>query len=376
MEVVMIHFRPGSQMYQLLTLLSVVGEFPLRSIHLLGNERVYKTLIFKLTSPQIVREYGTEEETRCRLLTLAGKGAGKAVRLYKGALPLLKKLGAYEYYMEAFWGHRFPGDAAHRERNFRVAEAVALCMHAGVETRPYVLPKLQNRAIVNVVPMTPSLYLSKELKRVGKTEMNKTMYVRMIGSLFSGRECFAVYNTRNAAMKWNGMGEFKALHHLIEIGRMNAGIGEIDSAILMGESDEIAIKTLAADRDNRRSERFDGIYRHIYFVPLNEFGGRLLRVLITPNRNEKLLGKLFPPNLRSYDRGAFEYDAYMNRTYILSHLDGDIGRLIRFREGIENQHLQCEVLCYPEQVKFLKAYLGELVSLKTISLDAVESALK
>lgn len=376
MEVAMIHFRPGSQMHQLLTLLSVVGEFPLRSIHLLGNERVYKTLISKLTSPQILREYGTEEETRCRLLTLAGKGAVKAVRLYKGALPLLIKLGAYEYYMEAFWGHRFPGDAAHRERNFRVAEAVALCTNAGVETRPYRLPKLQNRAIMNVVPTTPSLYLSKELKRVGKTEMNKTMYVRMIGSLFSGRECFAVYNTRNAAMKWNGMGEFKALHHLMEIGRMNAGIGEIDSAILMGESDEIAIKTLAADRDNRRSERFDGIYRHIYFVPLNEFGGRLLRVLITPNRNEKLLGKLFPPNLRSYDRGAFEYDAYMNGTYILSHLDGDIGRLIRFREGIENQHLQCEVLCYPEQVKFLKAYLGELVSLKTISLDAMESALK
>lgn len=376
MEVVMIHFRPGSQMYQLLTLLSVVGEFPLRSIHLLGNERVYKTLISKLTSPQILREYGTEEETRCRLLTLAGKGAVKAVRLYKGALPLLRKLGAYEYYMEAFWGHRFPGDAAHRERNFRVAEAVALCMNAGVETRPYRLPKLQNRAIMNVVPTTPSLYLSKELKRVGKTEMNKTMYVRMIGSLFSGMECFAVYNTRNAAMKWNGMGEFKALHHLIEIGRMNAGIGEIDSAILMGESDEIAIKTLAADRDNRRSERFDGIYRHIYFVPLNEFGGKLLRVLITPNRNEKLLGKLFPPNLRSYDRGAFEYDAYMNGTYILSHLDGDIGRLIRFRDGIENQHLQCEVLCYPEQVKFLKAYLGELASLKTISLDAVESVLK
>ena len=45
-------------------------------------------------------------------LSLNGKGREKSLRLYKGALPLLHWLhpSAYEYYMESFWNHHFPGD--------------------------------------------------------------------------------------------------------------------------------------------------------------------------------------------------------------------------------------------------------------------------
>lgn len=67
-------------------------------------------------------------------------------------------------------------------------------------------------------------------------------------------------------MKWNGMGEFKALHSLTELARMNAGVQSIDSAILLGESYDTALTTLLESDKNRRLElRFDGIYRHIYF---------------------------------------------------------------------------------------------------------------
>ena len=41
----MVHFRPGSQVWQIITLLSFVGEFPFKSLSLLGSERVYKALI-------------------------------------------------------------------------------------------------------------------------------------------------------------------------------------------------------------------------------------------------------------------------------------------------------------------------------------------
>ena len=40
----MIYVRPGSQVHRLVTLLSVVGDFPIQSLGLLGNERVYKVL--------------------------------------------------------------------------------------------------------------------------------------------------------------------------------------------------------------------------------------------------------------------------------------------------------------------------------------------
>ncbi len=370
----MIHFRPGSQVYRLVTLLSVVGEFPMRSVRLLGRERVYKTLIGKLTSPQVLR-FDDGKETRCRLLTIAGRGAGKAVRLYKGALFFLSDLSATEYYMNAFWKHRFPGDAAHRERNFRIAEAVAVCMAAQIETRPYRLPVLQNHMIVHIVPSKPTFYPSRSLKQIGGLEMNKTMYSRMAGAIFMTGKCYAVYNTRGAAMKWNGMGEFKARHNLSEIGRLNAGIQDVDSAILFGESYEVAVRTLDANRARAHPEqRFDSVYAHIHFVPMNDFGIRLLRIL-THSDTEKLLSVLFPKESRSMGQGVFEYDAYIDGVYILSHLDGDIARLIRFREAIEGRRLSCEVLCVEEQRQFVQSYLGKFATIKTIGLGDIEEAL-
>lgn len=214
----MLHFRAGSQVWQLITLLSVVGKFPFRSLGLLGNERVLKALVSKLSPPQTIRNPQTETEMTCRILTVTGKGDSKTVRLYKAALPILDWLHpeAYWYYMEAFWNHRFPGDSAHRERNHRVSEAVMLYMRAGVETRPYLLSHLQNEGRFSVIPEGSSFYLARDIKKIGQTEMNKTMFTRMVGAIFSHGNCYAVYNTRAAAMKWSGMGEFKVLHNLAE----------------------------------------------------------------------------------------------------------------------------------------------------------------
>ena len=56
------YFRPGSQLRQLITMLSIVGEYPIRSLYLLGNERAYKALVHKLTTPETFRIPQTETE--------------------------------------------------------------------------------------------------------------------------------------------------------------------------------------------------------------------------------------------------------------------------------------------------------------------------
>ncbi len=58
------------------------------------------------------------------------------------------------------------------------------------------LPQLQNRGLYRVVPENPVFYLAKDIKRVGGAEMNKTMFTRMAGAVFSLGGCYAVYNTR------------------------------------------------------------------------------------------------------------------------------------------------------------------------------------
>ena len=372
------YFRPGSQLRQLITMLSIVGEYPIRSLYLLGNERAYKALVHKLTTPETFRIPQTETELTTRLLTVTGKGNSRSVRFYKGALPILDWLhpDAYRYYMDAFWEHKFPGNAAHRDRNHRVAEAAAMCMRSGVECRPYMLPILQNRTITKRIPDAPCFYLAKELKKLGEAEMNKTMFTRMVGTAYLGQRPYAVYNTRSAVMKWSGKGEFKTLHSVIEISRLNAGTDAMPAAILFGQSESVALKTLLESDTTKRPEfRFDAIYRNLYFIPMDEHGISQLRLMTVPDWKERLLELLFDPEVLTYDRGLFEYDAKIGDAYVFSHLDGDLARLVRFKEAVQNQRGNYEVLCYPYQMTFIREYLGNHVTIKTIGLDAVEAEL-
>ena len=369
----MLTIRTGSHVHRLITVLGLAGEYPIRSLGLLGNERTLRSLVNRLSSVQELRNPDTNERVRVKLLQLTGTGNAKAIRFCKGALPILGWIhaDAYRYYMSAFYNHNFPGDMAHQDRNFRVAEAIGMSLTAGIESRAYLLPHLQNRAILQVMPEHPAFYLARDFKKINPAEQNKTMFTRIIGGMVYPGGCYAVYNTRSAAMKWNGMGEFKALHSLIELVRMNAGVQSVDSAILLGVSYDTALTTLLESEKSRRLElRFDGIYRHIHFVPMNAGGIRQLKLLTVPDWNEKLLDLLFEPDIRS-----MEYDASIGNTCIFSHLDGDIARLIRFREAMQTSAKHFEVLCFEDQVPFLRTYLGSQVTLKTIDAAAVEAEL-
>ena len=79
----MVHFRPGSQVWQLVMLLSFSGEFPFHSLSLLGSERVYKALVSRLTTLQTIRNFNSGDEITCRLLTISGKGAGKTNNIWR-----------------------------------------------------------------------------------------------------------------------------------------------------------------------------------------------------------------------------------------------------------------------------------------------------
>jgi hypothetical protein len=377
----MITIRPGSHIHRLLHLLATAGEIPPGALSLLGNERVFKALVHRLESAQDFRFDKNGSVHRLKLIQVSqvkGKKDTRSIRLYKKAIPLLDELypGLSRQYLESFKNHNFSGDPFHVWRNHRVAEALALCMSAGVESRSYALPSLQKSVITRAVPCSPSFYIARDFKKAGPDEANKTMYTRVVGALLYPGGCYAVYNTRGAVMKWSGRGEFKALRNLIELARMNAGLEDVSAALLLGASCDTAMSTiLESDKSRRRELRFDKIYTQVHFAPLNANGARLIKMLVLPDWNEKLLGALFAPGERSYNKGAMEYDAVVNGKKILSHLDGDIARLIRFREALGFRPEPAEVLCYPWQVCFLQGYLGALAGLRELEMSMVEAAL-
>ena len=374
----MVQFIPGSQTWQLITLLSIVGEYPLGSRHLLGNKAVFKNLVHKLNRPQTFCNIETGDTMTCRLLSVSGDDRNRNIRLCKVALPILEWISpeCQSYHLNSFRKHNFSSSVSHRERNHRIGEAVTMCMRAGIEARPFLLPELQNEAFVRVIPSEAVMYPSKDLKRLSEDEMSKTSFTRMVGALFACGTCYAMYNTRSATMKWSGKGEFKARDSLRDLSNMNAEISIVNSAILIGQSGTVALNTiLESDKSQKQEFRFDSVYDHIYFIPLNEDGIRQLRFLTVPDWKEKILNMLFDPEERSYNRGRFEYDAIVDDVYIYSYLDADIARLMRLHETLSALKRDVVVLCFAYQVSFLREYFGPMVELKVIDFDTVEDEL-
>ena len=239
----MITLRPGSQTWRLLHILVATTEYPARSLHLLGSGRYYEALIHRLETPQEFRSADGTVLGQFKVLNVSGRHEKRTIRLNKAVLPLLTHLhpDALDYYMAASGGHRFSGNSDHILRNHRVAESLVLCMASGAMALPYQLPPLQKSIIQHTVPTSPSFYIAREVKKLEKTELSKTIFTRLTGALFSHGTCFAVYNTRDSVMKWSGMGEFKTANHLTEVARMNAGVDRVDRALLLGQGNNVAL---------------------------------------------------------------------------------------------------------------------------------------
>ena len=369
--------QEGSQIAKLLEILMIVGEFPMSSISLLGCYQTQMHLIKKATQLYDYYNKKTKEHYTTRLLTIVGKGRQKSLRMLAGAELILDWLGLLKDYKLLNENRKFSGDLEYRQRVHRVAEGYAMAYAAGLEINPMRMPKLQMEKIRNFFGDRQCFYGSKHLKEVETLAMSKNVYTRIIGAVFSKENVYAIYNTRGETMKWCGAGERKAYINLEEVSRMNAGLHRIKSAILFGKSSETALNILNKTTKTKRLEFcFDGIYFHIHFIPLDANGVRLLRLLCIEDWKEELLTALFPDEMRSYDKGGFEYDASIGRKFIFAFFDGNIARLQRFRFAAERTDGEYEVLCFPFQVEIVKGYLGDLAKIRTVKLEIIENALE
>ena len=370
--------KPGSQLHRLISLLSVCGEFPVKSLDLLGNKRLHRRVISECTVPVTVQNYATKETlTIPKIFVLTGKGRLKSIRLYKGARPILTWIGEGKYYDSICYGYNMPMTLAHIDRNHRVAETLAAFMDAGFYYLPHTLPRLKSEGINCIITTQPLAYPSRMLKFSDVGEVNKTGFSRITGAVFAGGDCYAVYNTRNAVMKWSGEGETKMKVNLNLLSIVNSGVDHARLPMLFfGASQEVAFRSMLAMRKatNARS-RFDMFYPRIHFVPLNRYGARFLKFISIPGWREHLLELLFGED-QIARHTSFEYDAKINGTYILSHLDSDLCRLNRFREAIiDDPDEKYEALCFEWQYDFVKKFLGDLAKVTVISFDEMDKEL-
>lgn len=370
--------KPGSQLHRLISLLSVCGEFPVKSLDLLGNKRLYRRVVSECTIPVTVQNHATKETISLpKIFILTGKGRMKSIRLYKGTRPILTWIGEGEYYDSICYGYNMPMTTAHIDRNHRVAETLAAFMDAGFYYLPHTLPRLKSEGINRIIKTQPLVYPSRMLKLTDNGEGNKTGFSRITGAVFAGGDCYAVYNTRNAVMKWSGEGEMKMKVNINLLSIVNSGVDHVRLPMLFfGASQEVAFRSMLAMRKATNVRfRFDMFAPRIHFVPLNQYGARFLRFISIPGWRDHLLELLFDED-QIAKHTNFEYDAKINGTYILSHLDSDLCRLNRFREAIiDDPNDKYEVLCFEWQYHFVKKFMGELAKVTLVSFDEFDEEL-
>ena len=253
-----------------------------------------------------------------------------------------------------------------------------MCLNAGIEARSYIAPKL-TKQYHQVFPFTdPAFYLSKHLKKIDPDGFNKTKYARIVGALFYQTGCYSVYNLRDTMMKWKPESELKVKLDMTDICTMNTENQEVQSTIFFCSSYQTGFRVLQEWKSNSDLRTlFTSVYKHVHFIPINEFGVQLLKILTVPHWNERLLRMFFRNEDRSFGMGDMPYDAEMNGTYILSFLDSDFARLYLFRNNIGKfPDRKWLVLCFQHQAMFLREYLGAGVRLKVIPMEKVMEKLK
>ena len=371
----MFRITPSSQVNKLLTILSVVGEFPFDSRGLIGSEGYFNNLIYKHTRPDDYAFSNSDKIIHGQLFQLAGKAELKTIRFHKTGLPILKHLNpiAYQHYLDTYDNHHLRTTEDRIIRNHRIAEAAVMCLNAGIEARSYIAPKL-TKQYHQVIPFNdPAFYLSKHLKKTDPDGFNKTKYARIVGALFYQTGCYSVYNLRDTMMKWKPESELKVKLDMTDICTMNTENQEVQSTIFFCSSYQTGFRVLQEWKSNSDLRTlFTSVYKHVHFIPINEFGVQLLKILTVPHWNERLLRMFFRNEDRSFGMGDMPYDAEMNGTYILSFLDSDFARLYLFRNNIGKfPDRKWLVLCFQHQAMFLREYLGAGVRLKVIPMEKV-----
>jgi len=372
----MLQFREDSYSYNLLKIIALCGEFPYNSLYLIdGNERILKRNILNMKKEGYI--------------TIVGSGQHKTIRITKKSFEPLRKIGEeyLSHYLSITDNHHFRGGKKDNSserviwRRHRMAEAY--CMFLDIEADVWSFEKptlsLDNKNTNRINANSIIFYSSKELKNADIEQRYKTEFTRIMGALFCPGGVYAIYNTNKGLMKWNKQGEGKAQVLIEDIVSMNYKVEDnnLSNAIMFGKDIDTAKEILESngglkDCNDFEMLSFDNTYNNIYFLTLDENGLYQLNLLIQKNWYNYIRNSIFPKEFLNIEYLSIDCDAYdkSNNKYILMFLDGNIGKLKRFKEATyDNKNKKFEVVCFDWQEEMLRNYLGDDVSILSITTD-------
>ena len=381
----MIRIKRGSHAYILLCFMGLVGELPYKSLHLLGNAQTVRRVVEKMCVKEEYINDETKEVFEVKAFIQSSAGNKHTIRLSKKALKLLDWVGMRGFYEGVTYNCNMPGDEVHVCRNHRMAEVLFMMLRAGARYLPTTIPNLEYRSFDKLRIKSTCFYPSRLIKNMNKDECVKLKYILALGAVISPYGSYVVYNTRDEAMRWNGIGEQKARMIIDNLANRNTAVEEVRSCLLFANNAQAILETLKNSLKKRAVKGKNGrwyretpvsvvdVYNDVHYIPLNETGIRMLRIMFLPNFQERIQKVIYT---KSLDKCWTVFDGRYNDKYYVNHFDGDIGRLYYLKGFLKDQKYKCTMICFDFQRDYLKSYLGNLVEYKVITIDQLEELLE
>ena len=112
--------------------------------------------------------------------------------------------------------------------------------------------------------------------------------------------------------------------------------------------------------------------KDIYYIPLTMDGIKQLEIMSNSDWADTIkMAILGTAEKRIYN---VDCDKFENNKYTLLFLDCNIGRLNRFKQAKDiNNKSKFEIICFPEQVDFIKNFFKNEIQISTVPIDSVLS---
>ncbi len=377
-----IHLNANCQAFEILKVVAIVGEFPVHRLDMLGNKRMYRATVARMTEEQTYLNDYTKETIMTRVLTIVGKGKKRGIRLLKGADTLLIWTNLYEYYNTHFGQNNFSGGEKHRDRNFKIAETLAMCRGAGFAYNPANLPDLATRTQTLPVEFQekPCFYTARAIKGDKDYEMKETVFTRATGAIFFNGHFTTLYNIGDDMAKLWENSEAKMKENLMIINRNNGGgfFDKVPSCIIFTENEMHIVKTLRYIY-NKRANRYKDytqsrFYRNVYAIPLSADGMRILRLFHLGDWQERLARKVCPK-----ERGWLTVDNRFvvdnGKTFYYNFLDCDVASLLYMKKQMTKGTQVDAIVCFEHQIPFIQELFSNKINIRCFTIDTVEKIL-
>ena len=377
-----IHLNANCQAFEILKVVAIVGEFPLHRLGMLGNRRMYRATVARMTEEQTYLNDYTKETVTAKVLTIVGKGKRRGIRLLKGAETLLKWTNLYEYYDTIFGQNNFSGGEKHRDRNFKIAETLAMCRGAGFAYNPAHIPDLAEGSETLPVEFEeqPCFYTARAIKGDKDYEMKETVFTRATGAFFFNGQFTTLYNIGGDMAKLWENSEAKMKDNLFIINRNNGGgfLEKSPACIMFTENEMHVVNTLRYVYNKRANKHKDytqsSFYRHVYAIPLSSDGMRILRLFHLGDWQEILARKICPKE-RGWLTTDNRFAVDNGKTFYYNFLDCDVASLLYMKKQMKKGTQVDAIVCFEHQIPFIQELFSKKINIRCFSIDTVEKIL-